>query len=1017
MKNTNRILSLLLAVCMLVSCIAIGVFADDTTTTAASGTKFSDVTANSLYATAVTTLNQMGVINGYPDGTFGPDQNVTRAEFTAMLMRTLNYGSLGSSGTENLPFTDIDVADTGISWAIPNINIAYDMGIINGYAEDNTFRPRNNVSYEEALKMIVCALGYTGIETSGTPWYALYLAQANKLGITEFASQFGAPETPATRACIAQMLYDSLDVNLCKDGEVTGDTILSSYLGYIKNTGLISSDGTTSLTKPDVVLNANEIQIYAQDPFTYAYETQTYKAKDVNLRKYLGYEIEYYYKTDGVTRDLSFYVLSPSNELTLDASMIETSGSTSSQVRYYKSETASSTTALNLDSDNVVIYNGKLYGANPAASKFNTSMIPKVGTITFLDSDKDNSYDLIKIQAYEIYYVASKVSAEYSIIDDVTRRGESPLVLNVDNGAIETKIVDANGNTMNYSSISVGNIICLAKTNPANGGEVLQTAVVVKNSVTGKVTASKAGESITVNGNVYKYSEAAPWMPGGTGLLTEPQMHDTATFYMDINGKVVAYKKDANTASIPYGYIMGAGTKTGTFSDTIPVKVLSQDGKKQELSVTGDTYVDGQKPGSAQAVIDALALTNSGINTDASKQNVTIQQPIKYTTRVSNGTLILDRIYTIAGSSYDKSKGQTIVSDKLFHYNNITAAKKATYAASGNKLTVNGTTVSASGAIVFVVPTDRSKHDNYTKTTASGVFHANSSDDYFVEAFDVSTANAAKLIVYYRSEQIGSVNDYTPISIVAQDIVYSSNNGENMGLLKGYKSSYVKPKDTLDAWLSPKSDTVNFGDIFRYATDSDGNAVVENQHILYKAAGGNTYGILSPSNSSKFDSTSTVLGVMLGSIVTTDDSNVTIYPGYLEAKPGANLSSIYAFDLSQFASAQVLKYTLDNNGKLVITDVSSEYNGAIRSATNYNNGMSNPTKVLVYLYKGSPKLLVLLDSKLDPNPAQKNAPSYNTAPQATPTPEPSEEPTPTPTPEPSEEPAPTPTPEPDPVSE
>ena len=110
MRNTKRILSLLLTVCMLATCFATVTFADDATPS--TGTKFSDVAANSQYATAVTTLNQMGVINGYPDGTFGPDQNVTRAEFTAMLMRTLNYGSLGDTSAAKLPFTDIDDADS-----------------------------------------------------------------------------------------------------------------------------------------------------------------------------------------------------------------------------------------------------------------------------------------------------------------------------------------------------------------------------------------------------------------------------------------------------------------------------------------------------------------------------------------------------------------------------------------------------------------------------------------------------------------------------------------------------------------------------------------------------------------------------------------------------------------------------------------------------------------------------------------------------------------------------------------
>ena len=134
MRKTKRMLAMLLTVVMLASCM--------TTAVVAANGKFSDVKTDAIYATAVETLSKMGVINGYGDGTFLPDQNVTRAEFTAMLMRTLNYGSLGATSAAALPFTDLDDADTSINWSFPNINTAYNMGIINGY-EDGTFRPKN----------------------------------------------------------------------------------------------------------------------------------------------------------------------------------------------------------------------------------------------------------------------------------------------------------------------------------------------------------------------------------------------------------------------------------------------------------------------------------------------------------------------------------------------------------------------------------------------------------------------------------------------------------------------------------------------------------------------------------------------------------------------------------------------------------------------------------------------------------------------------------------------------------
>ncbi|MBO5364389.1 MAG: S-layer homology domain-containing protein, partial [Clostridia bacterium] len=268
MRKAKRILAFMLAVMMMATCMGSVVFAEETSaeTKPLTGTKaatFSDVAENAPYRQAVYLLNLMGIINGYPDGTFGPDKNVTRAEFTAMLMRTLNYGGIGAASAAKLPFSDVKDDDSSISWAIPDINTAYAKGIINGY-EDGTFRPSANVAYEEAIKMIVYTLGYV-MDVSGTPWYGEYVAQANKLGITDVANKLGAVETPASRACIAQMLFDSLEVELVEGNQLLKKTILADYLGYVRDRGIVTSNGSVSLVAPDIALRDNEIQIGSRD--------------------------------------------------------------------------------------------------------------------------------------------------------------------------------------------------------------------------------------------------------------------------------------------------------------------------------------------------------------------------------------------------------------------------------------------------------------------------------------------------------------------------------------------------------------------------------------------------------------------------------------------------------------------------------------------------------------------------------------------------------------------------------
>ena len=73
MKITTKILSLVLVVCMMLSVIG---YADT----------YSDVSDTASYYSAVNLLSSLGIIKGYEDGTFGPERNVTRAEFTVMLI-------------------------------------------------------------------------------------------------------------------------------------------------------------------------------------------------------------------------------------------------------------------------------------------------------------------------------------------------------------------------------------------------------------------------------------------------------------------------------------------------------------------------------------------------------------------------------------------------------------------------------------------------------------------------------------------------------------------------------------------------------------------------------------------------------------------------------------------------------------------------------------------------------------------------------------------------------------------
>ena len=105
---------------------------------------FSDVLPNDWYNTAVSTMVNMGIIQGYEDGTFRPNANITRAEFATIAARFLASGY----EVEDDLFTDI-----ANHWARESINDAAMAGWINGY-EDGTFRPDAAITRAEAVTMV-----------------------------------------------------------------------------------------------------------------------------------------------------------------------------------------------------------------------------------------------------------------------------------------------------------------------------------------------------------------------------------------------------------------------------------------------------------------------------------------------------------------------------------------------------------------------------------------------------------------------------------------------------------------------------------------------------------------------------------------------------------------------------------------------------------------------------------------------------------------------------------------------
>jgi uncharacterized protein YkwD len=199
---------------------------------------FSDVELDHPNAAAIDYLSKEGVIAGYPDGSFGPDNPVNRAEALKILLLASDIPA-NTSRSGNFP----DVADE--AWFAPFVFSANARSIASGYP-DGFFRPEQTVNLVEALKMLFAANSISldnyqtdeqlFADSEKRAWYNAFLFYAKTFEIVEADSSNQIfPATPLTRAQLAEVVFRfQLRVaNVCPQFLENTKTIRTSYFREI----------------------------------------------------------------------------------------------------------------------------------------------------------------------------------------------------------------------------------------------------------------------------------------------------------------------------------------------------------------------------------------------------------------------------------------------------------------------------------------------------------------------------------------------------------------------------------------------------------------------------------------------------------------------------------------------------------------------------------------------------------------------------------------------------------------
>lgn len=153
---------------------------------------------------SVAELLRLEIVNGYEDGSFRPQNEMSRAEFTKTMIMMMGLGDAVKLYPDESRFSDLGKDH----WAAGYINLAVEQGIIEGYP-DGTFRPDHQIGYAEALKIVINILGY--YPDNNQEWPYNFILKASQLQIISDV-EIASPDAGVCRKDAAVLIYKTLSV-------------------------------------------------------------------------------------------------------------------------------------------------------------------------------------------------------------------------------------------------------------------------------------------------------------------------------------------------------------------------------------------------------------------------------------------------------------------------------------------------------------------------------------------------------------------------------------------------------------------------------------------------------------------------------------------------------------------------------------------------------------------------------------------------------------------------------------
>lgn len=601
MRNLKRVLSLALASVMLIGMMVVGA-------SAANYDDFSDKD-KIVNKEAVSTLVELGVIAGKDDGTYDPTGIVTRGEMAKMICVVLNGGKDPSLGN----VTKYSYTDTVGHWAAPYIEYCAIRGIVAGKG-DGTFGPNETVTGSQAAKMLLVAAGYqSAIEGfTGANWEVNTNVRANAVGLYDGLDI--NPSQGLTRDSAAQMVYNILDVEQVTykytmvangDGTFTSvteidktadnKTVLEDKFGAVKVEGVVVANEVADLNSSKK--NDNKVLVGSALDAGKTKIVITNGGKDEDQNEYTGTQtFKVSTGLDQLGRTVRLYVKTGSSAANAKVfgSVIVTDDN--------KVVTDASDDSINsvADDNSLDIVSGTKVATNyadltdlssDAAKADGTHGVQKI----LIDNNDDGDVDYVLLTTYVFGKVTGKSTSS-----------DGSLTVNYSGAA--TLSVDDKDDVVGFDDVAKNDYVLAAFI----GGKLhVQKA----ESVTGTLDAYTS-TSLTVDGTKYTvsavgcYKSTSDDITPAKGYASKSELDKDATFYLDVNGYIVAVGAPEASA---YDYAYVWGSEAGSSIGTDRVKVTLSDGTKATYDLDDDSDIDIKDDGDFEGQIFAYKVSGNEI--------------------------------------------------------------------------------------------------------------------------------------------------------------------------------------------------------------------------------------------------------------------------------------------------------------------------------------------------------------------------------------------------------------------